>query len=48
MGPGTGAERADRQSLRPLARPQYRVDAVRDDFPRSAPRPGVVDVSTTP
>ncbi|XRQ05091.1 OBAP family protein [Actinomadura welshii] len=44
MNVDTDAKRADRQSLLKLARPQWGVDDMKDDFPHAAPVPGVVDV----
>ncbi|WP_173915092.1 OBAP family protein [Streptomyces barkulensis] len=40
----TGANRADRQSFLDLARPQWGVDAMKDDFSGTTPVPGVRDV----
>jgi hypothetical protein len=44
MGFDTDAKRADRQSFLEQARPQWGVDAMKDDFPGATPIPGVVDV----
>ncbi|KNB54288.1 outer membrane or secreted lipoprotein [Streptomyces caatingaensis] len=43
MGLDTDAKRADRRSFLDLVRPQWGVDAMKDDFPRSTPVPGVTD-----
>lgn len=45
MGIDTVARRADRQSFLDLAKPQYGVNAMKDDFPGATPIPGVVDVA---
>jgi hypothetical protein len=47
MGLDTAAKRADRQSFLELARPQWGVDAMKDDFPDTMPIPGVTDVHAT-
>ena len=39
----TAATKADRQALLPLARPQYGVDDMKEDFPGATSVPGVVD-----
>lgn len=44
MGLDTNAKRADRQSFLELARPQWGVDAMKDDFPDATPIPGVTDI----
>lgn len=44
MGLDTDAKRADRQSFLDLVRPQWGVDAMKDDFPGATPIPGVADV----
>lgn len=48
MGLDTEAKRADRQSFLDLARPQWGVDAMKDDFPGATPIPGVTDVHPSP
>jgi hypothetical protein len=42
----TEGKRADRQSLREHAKPQYGVDEMKDGFPNSLPIPGVRDVGS--
>jgi hypothetical protein len=44
MGLDTEAKRADRQSFLGLARPQYGVDAMKNDFTETTPIPGVLDI----
>ncbi|MFH0243760.1 OBAP family protein [Streptomyces sp. HK10] len=44
MGLDTEANRADRQSYLDLARPQWGVDTMKDDFSGTTPVPGVRDV----
>jgi hypothetical protein len=44
MGLDTDAKRADRQSFLELARPQWGVDTMKDDFPGATPIPGVTDI----
>lgn len=44
MGLDTDAKRADRQSFLDLAKPQWGVDEMKDDFPGATPIPGVVDI----
>lgn len=44
MGVDTDAKRADRRSFLKLARPQWGVDAMKDDFPHATPIPGVIDI----
>lgn len=48
MGLDSDARRADRRSLWDLARPQWGVDAMKDDFPHATPVPGVVDILSGP
>lgn len=44
MGVDADAKRADRQSFLELARPQWGVDDMKDDFPGTTAIPGVIDV----
>lgn len=44
----TDAKRADRQSFLELARPQWGVDAMKDDFDHTTPVPGVIDIHAAP
>lgn len=44
MGLDTDGKRSDRQSFLELAKPQWGVDDMKDDFPGATPIPGVVDV----
>ncbi|MFE1751857.1 OBAP family protein [Streptomyces anandii] len=48
MGLDTDAKRADRQSFLELARPQWGVNDMKDDFSAARPIPGVYDVHAAP